>query len=49
MQERARGESAAQVYTRSLLWDRIPSEVVMEFRKMVAESGSDSGDDKYIH
>ncbi|KAI8650243.1 hypothetical protein NCS56_01476900 [Fusarium sp. Ph1] len=28
---------AAEVYTRSLLWDQIPSEVVRNFAKMVAE------------
>jgi len=26
------------VYTRSLLWERIPSEVVHEFKRMVEES-----------
>lgn len=31
-------QSAAEVYTRSLLWDQIPSEVVKNFAKMVAES-----------
>lgn len=30
-------ESVAEVYTRSLLWDQIPSEVVKNFAKMVAE------------
>ncbi|KAL1860468.1 hypothetical protein VTK73DRAFT_7343 [Phialemonium thermophilum] len=29
--------SAAEVYTRSLLWDQIPSDVVRSFAKMVAE------------
>jgi len=29
-------ESAANVYTRSLLWDQIPSEVVQQFKRMVA-------------
>jgi hypothetical protein len=29
--------SAAEVYTRSLLWDQIPSEVVRDFAKMFAE------------
>ncbi|KAH6691720.1 bZIP transcription factor [Plectosphaerella plurivora] len=33
-------QSAAEVYTRSLLWDQIPSEVVKNFAKMVAESNS---------
>jgi hypothetical protein len=31
-------QSAAEVYTRSLLWDQIPSDVVRSFAKMVAES-----------
>jgi hypothetical protein len=30
-------QSAAEVYTRSLLWDQIPSDVVRNFAKMVAE------------
>ena len=30
-------QSAAEVYTRSLLWDQIPSDVVKNFAKMVAE------------
>lgn len=32
--------SAAEVYTRSLLWDQIPSDVVRAFANMVAESNS---------
>jgi hypothetical protein len=32
----------ADVYTRSLLWDRIPSEVVQEFRRIVRLSDSDA-------
>lgn len=35
---RGSGETAAEVYTRSLLWERIPSEVVREFKRMVEES-----------
>jgi hypothetical protein len=31
-------QSAAEVYTRSLLWDQIPGDVVRNFAKMVAES-----------
>lgn len=31
-------QSAAEVYTRSLLWDQIPSDVVRTFANMVAES-----------
>lgn len=30
-------QSAADVYTRSLLWDQVPSEVVRSFAKMVSE------------
>ncbi|KAF9879317.1 bZIP transcription factor [Colletotrichum karsti] len=33
-------QSAADVYTRSLLWDQIPSEVVRNFAKMVSETNS---------
>jgi hypothetical protein len=40
MRDDAKGESAANVYTRSLLWDRIPTEVVHEFKRMVEESGT---------
>ena len=29
--------SASEVYTRSLLWDQIPSDVVRSFAKMVVE------------
>jgi hypothetical protein len=32
----------ADVYTRSLLWDRIPSEVVQEFRRIVRLSDADA-------
>ncbi len=32
-----RGNSKAEVYTRSLLWDQIPSDVVRTFAKMVSE------------
>jgi len=31
-------KSAAEVYTRSLLWDQVPSEVVRNFAKMVSEA-----------
>jgi hypothetical protein len=34
---------AAEVYTRSLLWDQIPSDVVRNFAKMVAESNAQQG------
>ncbi|KAK4187963.1 hypothetical protein QBC35DRAFT_383595 [Podospora australis] len=33
-------QSAAEVYTRSLLWDQIPGDVVRSFAKMVAESNN---------
>lgn len=32
-----RKETAAEVYTRSLLWDQVPNEVVRNFAKMVSE------------
>ncbi|KAK3366933.1 hypothetical protein B0T24DRAFT_534071 [Lasiosphaeria ovina] len=41
-------QSAAEVYTRSLLWDQIPGDVVRSFAKMVAEcstQGAAGGDD----
>jgi hypothetical protein len=38
-------ESAAEVYTRSLLWDQVPSEVVRNFAKMVSECNSQSRQD----
>lgn len=36
-------QSVAEVYTRSLLWDSIPSDVVRNFMKMVAECNTQSG------
>jgi hypothetical protein len=36
--------SAAEVYTRSLLWDKVPAEVVRDFAKLVSESNSRNGD-----
>ncbi|KAK0656796.1 hypothetical protein B0T16DRAFT_385441 [Cercophora newfieldiana] len=36
-------QSAAEVYTRSLLWDQIPSDVVRNFAKMVAECNAQQG------
>ncbi|KAI1302234.1 bZIP transcription factor [Xylaria venustula] len=37
-------QSASEVYTRSLLWDQIPGDVVRNFAKMVAEcNGANSG------
>lgn len=40
MSEQAKGDSAANVYTRSLLWDRIPTEIMQEFQRMVEESNT---------
>ncbi|KAK0632531.1 hypothetical protein B0T14DRAFT_560215 [Immersiella caudata] len=36
-------QSAAEVYTRSLLWDQIPSDVVRNFAKMVADCNAQQG------
>ncbi|GAP86310.1 putative bZIP transcription factor [Rosellinia necatrix] len=36
-------QSASEVYTRSLLWEQIPSDVVRNFAKMVAECNGASG------
>lgn len=38
--------AAADVYSRSVLWDQIPSDVVRSFAKMVAECGS-TGDGRH--
>ena len=38
--------SAAEVYTRSLLWDQVPSEVVRNFAKLVSESNARNGQDQ---
>lgn len=38
-----RSNSKAEVYTRSLLWDQIPSDVVRSFAKMVTESSTRDG------
>jgi hypothetical protein len=38
-------ESAAEVYTRSLLWDQVPSEVVRNFAKMVSECNAQNRQD----
>jgi len=43
MRDDAKGDSAANVYTRSLLWDRIPSEIMHEFQRMVEESNTAAG------
>ncbi|KAF2468140.1 uncharacterized protein BDR25DRAFT_326912 [Lindgomyces ingoldianus] len=42
MREQNKGDTAAEVYTRSLLWDRIAPEVVHEFKRMVEESAASS-------
>ena len=39
MRESSR-ENAAQVYTRSLLWNEVPENVVQEFKRIVEQSGS---------
>jgi hypothetical protein len=36
--------SVAEVYTRSLLWDKVPAEVVRDFAKLVSESNSRNGE-----
>jgi hypothetical protein len=43
MRDEAKGDSAADVYTRSLLWDRIPTEVVQEFKRMVDGGSVEAG------
>lgn len=40
MREQSKGESAADIYTRSLLWDKIAPEVVIEFKRIVEESAA---------
>ncbi|KAI9824288.1 MAG: hypothetical protein M1832_002096, partial [Thelocarpon impressellum] len=35
--------SAAEVYTRSLLWDKVPTEVVRDFARFVSDSNGDGG------
>jgi hypothetical protein len=42
----ARGPSAAEVYTRSLLWDTVPEDVVRAFKKAVAQR---QGDDEHMN
>lgn len=39
-------KSAAEVYTRSLLWDQVPSEVVRNFAKLVSECNSRNDQDE---
>ncbi|TAQ83330.1 hypothetical protein B7494_g8351 [Chlorociboria aeruginascens] len=38
--------SAAEVYTRSLLWDQVPSEVVRNFAKLVSECNRNGQEDR---
>jgi hypothetical protein len=40
--EHSKGDGAAEIYTRSLLWDKISPEVVHEFKRMVEESAAAS-------
>ena len=40
MREQNKGESAAEICTRSLLWDKIAPEVVHEFKRIVEESAT---------
>lgn len=43
MRNNNKKDSAAEVYTRSLLWDQVPSEVVRNFAKMVSNCNSQNG------
>ncbi|KAE9975430.1 hypothetical protein BLS_002611 [Venturia inaequalis] len=50
MRDDAKGESTSNVYTRSLLWDRIPTDIVQQFKQIVDASvssgeGGGGGDD----
>ena len=49
MRDDAKGHATANVYTRSLLWERIPDDVVQQFKRMAdqtsSRSASVSGDD----
>jgi hypothetical protein len=42
MREQNKGDSAAEIYTRSLLWDKIAPEVVHEFKRIVEASSRPS-------
>ncbi|KAJ4345896.1 uncharacterized protein N0V89_012032 [Didymosphaeria variabile] len=42
MREQSKSDGAADIYTRSLLWDKISPEVVVEFKRMVEESAAAS-------
>lgn len=43
MREDAKGQATANVYTRSLLWERIPDDVVQQFKRMADRSSSRAG------
>lgn len=45
-EENQQGANMAEVYTRSLMWDRIPTEVVQEFKRMVSRCPSVDDDIK---
>lgn len=38
-------ESAAEVYTRSLLWDQVPADVVRDFARMVGQHNAANGEE----
>lgn len=38
------GENMGEVYTRSLMWDRIPADVVQEFKRLVTENNDVKGE-----
>jgi len=40
MREDAKGHATANVYTRSLLWERIPDDVVQQFKRMADQTSS---------
>ncbi|PGH26797.1 hypothetical protein AJ80_01563 [Polytolypa hystricis UAMH7299] len=43
MQNRANAKHASDIYSRSLLWDRVPEKVVRDFQRMVRECSAASG------
>jgi hypothetical protein len=48
MKEEAEGGSVAEVYKRSLLWDRIPEDVLHDFRRMVEENNRNERHDEKL-
>jgi regulator of replication initiation timing len=42
MREDSKGQATANVYTRSLLWERIPNDVVQQFKRMADQTSSRS-------